>query len=96
MNQASRFVFYVLMACLVHVSRPVKSPLKAQNGVREEDSPIKKVAKRSRQILDSDEDEAPAVKEQAAAGGQGDKEAKTEEKVKQTFYSHITHEPNLL
>ncbi|XP_024860576.1 DNA ligase 1 isoform X2 [Kryptolebias marmoratus] len=62
----------------VHVSRPVKSPLKVQNGVQEADSPIKKVAKRSRQILDSDEDEAPAVKEQAATEGQGDKEAKTE------------------
>lgn len=32
-----------------------------QNGVPEADSPIKKVAKRSRQVLDSDDDEAPAV-----------------------------------
>lgn len=79
----------------MHVSRPVKSPLKARNGAQEAASPIKKVAKRSRQILDSDEDEAPAVKEQAAAEGQGDKEAKTE-KVEQTFSSLVPHEPNLL
>lgn len=36
-----------------------------QNGVSEADSPIKKVAKRSRQVVDSDDDddddEAPAV-----------------------------------
>ncbi|XP_054452319.1 DNA ligase 1 isoform X2 [Anoplopoma fimbria] len=57
------------------VKKPVKSPLKVQNGVREADSPVKKVAKRSRQILDSDDDEAPVVKEQVAAKGQGDKEA---------------------
>ncbi|KAM9845384.1 DNA ligase 1 [Aulostomus maculatus] len=57
------------------VKKPVKSPLKVQNGVQEADSPIKKVAKRSRQILDSDDDEAPVVKEQLAAKGQGDKEA---------------------
>lgn len=71
----------------VFVSRPAKSPLKVQNGVQEADSPIKKVAKRSRQILDSDDDEAPVVKEQVATKGQGDKEAvgKTE-KVK----SHLT------
>uniref|UniRef100_A0A096M095 DNA ligase 1 n=1 Tax=Poecilia formosa TaxID=48698 RepID=A0A096M095_POEFO len=42
-----------------HQDKPIKSPLKVQNGVQEADSPIKKVAKRSRQILDSDEDEAP-------------------------------------
>ncbi|GLD50740.1 DNA ligase 1 isoform X1 [Lates japonicus] len=62
--------------------KPVKSPLKVQNGVQEADSPIKKVTKRSRQILDSDEDEATVVKEQVAAKGQGDKEApsKTEKK----------------
>ncbi|XP_040000412.1 LOW QUALITY PROTEIN: DNA ligase 1 [Xiphias gladius] len=58
------------------VKKPVKSPLKVQNGVPEADSPIKKVAKRSRQILDSDDDdEAPAVKEQVATKGQGEKEA---------------------
>lgn len=78
-----------------HVSRPVKSPLKVQNGAREADSPIKKVAKRSRQILDSDEDEAPAVKEQAATGGQEDKEAKMKEKVKQDV-SFPRHELNRL
>uniref|UniRef100_A0A7N8XQV1 DNA ligase n=1 Tax=Mastacembelus armatus TaxID=205130 RepID=A0A7N8XQV1_9TELE len=53
---------------------PVKNPLKVQNGVSEADSPIKKVVKRSRQILDSDDDEAPAVKEQVATNGQVDKE----------------------
>ncbi|XP_062285030.1 DNA ligase 1 [Scomber scombrus] len=58
------------------VKKPVKSPLKVQNGVREADSPVKKVAKRSRQILDSDDDEAaPVVKEPVATKGQGDKEA---------------------
>ncbi|XP_043990597.1 DNA ligase 1 [Gambusia affinis] len=51
------------------VNKPVKSPLKVQNGVQEADSPIKKAAKRSRQIVDSDEDEVPLVKEQ------GDKRA---------------------
>ncbi|XP_014863946.1 PREDICTED: DNA ligase 1 [Poecilia mexicana] len=50
------------------VNKPIKSPLKVQNGVQEADSPIKKVAKRSRQILDSDEDEAPLVKEQGDKG----------------------------
>ncbi|KAF7655755.1 hypothetical protein LDENG_00050700 [Lucifuga dentata] len=57
------------------VKEPVKSPLKVQNGVQEADSPIKKVAKRSRQILDSDDDEAPLVKEQVASKGQGNREA---------------------
>ncbi|KAM7400129.1 hypothetical protein PAMA_004706 [Pampus argenteus] len=61
------------------VKKPVKSPLKVQNGVQQADSPIKKVAKRSRQILDSDDDdddddEAPVVKEQVATKGQGGKE----------------------
>lgn len=56
--------------------RPVKSPLKVQNGVQEADSPIKKVGKRSRQILDSDDEEAPVVKEQIATKAQPeDKEA---------------------
>lgn len=57
------------------VKKPVKSPLKVQNGVQEVDSPVKKVAKRSRQILDSDDDEAPVVKEQVATKGQVDKGA---------------------
>ncbi|XP_061551059.1 DNA ligase 1 isoform X1 [Phycodurus eques] len=48
------------------VKKPVKSPLKAQNGVQEEDSPVKKVPKRSRRILDSDDDdqEVNAAKQQ--------------------------------
>ncbi|XP_073346560.1 DNA ligase 1 [Pagrus major] len=63
------------------VKKPAKSPLKVQNGVQEVDSPIKKVAKRSRQILDSDDDDAPVVKEQVATKGQEDKGAgKTEKK----------------
>ncbi|XP_069564971.1 DNA ligase 1 isoform X2 [Brachyistius frenatus] len=59
------------------VKKPLKSPLKVQNGVPEADSPVKKVSKRSRQILDSDDDEAPAVKEPV-----GDREAsgKTEKR----------------
>ena len=80
-------LFIWITWCLSRVSvlayRPAKSPLKVQNGVQEADSPIKKVAKRSRQILDSDDDEAPAVKEQVATKGQGDKEAPVKtEKVK--------------
>ncbi|TDH05619.1 hypothetical protein EPR50_G00124340 [Perca flavescens] len=65
------------------VKKPVKSPLKVQNGVQKADSTVtKKVAKRSRQILDSDDDDAPVVKEQVATKGPGDKEAlgKTEKK----------------
>lgn len=63
------------------VSRPAKSPLKVQNGVQEVDSPVKKVVKRSRQILDSDDDDdAPVVKE-VATKRQGDKEAGKTEKV---------------
>lgn len=58
----------------VLISRPAKTPLKVQNGVQEADSPIKKVVKRSRQILDSDDDEVPVVTEQVTKG-QGDKEA---------------------
>lgn len=58
--------------------RPVKSPLKVQNGVQETNSPVKKVVKRSRQILDSDDDdsdgdEAPVVKENVSDKRQGDK-----------------------
>lgn len=58
-----------------------------QNGVQEADSPVKKVGKRSRQILDSDDEEAPAVKEQIAAKAQpGDKEAPSKiEKVNVTL-----------
>ncbi|XP_008297852.1 DNA ligase 1-like, partial [Stegastes partitus] len=64
------------------VKKPVKSPLKVQNGAREVDSPVKKVAKRRRQIVDSDDDEVPVVKD-VAAKGQGDKEASGKtEKVK--------------
>lgn len=75
------------MACHVLIFRPVKSPLKVQNGAVETDSPIKKVAKRSRQILDSDEDEAPVVKEQVAAKGQGDKDASSKtEKVRKAGF----------
>ncbi|XP_030017070.1 DNA ligase 1 isoform X2 [Sphaeramia orbicularis] len=55
------------------VKKPVKSPLKVQNGVHEADSPVKKVVKRARQILDSDDDEVPVVKEQVATKGR-DKE----------------------
>lgn len=42
-----------------------KSPLKMQNGEQESDSPIKKVHKRSRAIIDSDDEDQPMVKEQA-------------------------------
>uniref|UniRef100_A0A8C6UT69 DNA ligase n=1 Tax=Neogobius melanostomus TaxID=47308 RepID=A0A8C6UT69_9GOBI len=42
---------------------PVKSPLKAQNGAHELESPVKKPPKRSRQILDSDEEEEAPVRE---------------------------------
>ncbi|KAK5860365.1 hypothetical protein PBY51_021849 [Eleginops maclovinus] len=62
------------------VKKPVKSPLKVQNGVQEADSPVKKVVKRSRQILDSDDDEAPVVKEQVATNGDKEATAKPEKK----------------
>ncbi|XP_074545458.1 DNA ligase 1 [Halichoeres trimaculatus] len=62
------------------VKKTVKSPLKVQNGVQEADSPIKKVAKRSRQILDSDDDDVPVVKEQVPAKGEKDAAGKTEKK----------------
>ncbi|XP_047444679.1 DNA ligase 1 [Mugil cephalus] len=64
------------------VKKPTKSPLKVQNGVQESDSPIKKVVKRCRQIVDSDEEEAPDVKEQVAAKAQTDKDGsdKTQKK----------------
>ncbi|XP_073705016.1 DNA ligase 1 [Garra rufa] len=45
-------------------TEPVKSPLKIQNGVQECDSPVKKVHKRSRAIIDSDDEDQPTVKEQ--------------------------------
>lgn len=44
-----------------------------QNGIQEADSSVKKVVKRSRQILDSDDDEEPIAKEQVARKSQGDK-----------------------
>lgn len=56
--------------------RATKSPLKVQNRVPEADSPIKKVVKRSRHILDSDDDDIPAVKEEVTK--QADKEVKRE------------------
>uniref|UniRef100_A0AAQ4P0H7 DNA ligase n=1 Tax=Gasterosteus aculeatus aculeatus TaxID=481459 RepID=A0AAQ4P0H7_GASAC len=74
------------------LKKPVKSPLKVQNGAQEADSPVKRVAKRSRQILDSDEeeDESPAAKDQVAHRGQGDEEAlDTKEKVKDVP-SHVS------
>lgn len=60
------------------VNKPVNGPLKVQNGVQEADSPIKKVAKQSRRILDSDEDDE-AVVIKAAAADKGPP-AKTEKK----------------
>nr|XP_057942553.1 DNA ligase 1 [Doryrhamphus excisus] len=54
------------------VKKPVKSPLKIQNGVQEVDLSVKKVIKRSRQVLDSDDDDAPEVKEQVNAKKQED------------------------
>ncbi|XP_016385442.1 DNA ligase 1 isoform X2 [Sinocyclocheilus rhinocerous] len=45
-------------------TEPVKSPLKIQNGMQENDSPVKKVHKRSRAIIDSDDEDQPIVKEQ--------------------------------
>uniref|UniRef100_A0A3Q3DEP2 DNA ligase n=1 Tax=Hippocampus comes TaxID=109280 RepID=A0A3Q3DEP2_HIPCM len=41
--------------------RAARSPLKAQNGAHQEDSPVKKVAKRTRRILDSDDDDDEEV-----------------------------------
>lgn len=66
------------LLCVCVCLRATKSPLKVQNGVPEADSPIKKVAKRSRQILDSDEDEAPAVTQDVVTKQQANKEVKRE------------------
>ncbi|XP_032388316.1 DNA ligase 1 isoform X2 [Etheostoma spectabile] len=72
------------------VKKPVKSPLKVQNGVQKADSPVtKKVAKHSRQILDSDDDDAPVVKEQVATKGHGDKEALSETEKKDAVFMAV-------
>uniref|UniRef100_A0A674BUW9 DNA ligase n=1 Tax=Salmo trutta TaxID=8032 RepID=A0A674BUW9_SALTR len=56
--------------------KPVKRPLKVQNGVHKEpDSPVKKFTKRSRQILDSDDDDEA----QAPAGIEQEQEDKADE-----------------
>ncbi|XP_036419526.1 DNA ligase 1 isoform X2 [Colossoma macropomum] len=47
-------------------SEPVKSPLKTQNGEKECDSPVKKTSKRSRPIIDSDDEDLPTVKDVAS------------------------------
>lgn len=62
--------------CVCVCCRATKSPLKVQNRVPEADSPIKKVAKRGRHVLDSDDDDVPAVKEEVTK--QADKEVKRE------------------
>ncbi|XP_077581088.1 DNA ligase 1 isoform X1 [Stigmatopora nigra] len=46
------------------VKNPAKSPLKVQNGVAEDDSPIKKVPKRRQRIVESDEDDDEEGKKQ--------------------------------
>ncbi|XP_066512924.1 DNA ligase 1-like [Hoplias malabaricus] len=45
---------------------PIKSPLKTQNGEKDCDSPVKKTSKRSRPIIDSDEEDQPTVKEEVS------------------------------
>uniref|UniRef100_A0AAR2IQZ9 DNA ligase n=1 Tax=Pygocentrus nattereri TaxID=42514 RepID=A0AAR2IQZ9_PYGNA len=47
-------------------SEPIKSPLKTQNGERECDSPVKKTSRRSRPIIDSDDEDEPTVQEVAS------------------------------
>ncbi|XP_010790787.1 DNA ligase 1-like [Notothenia coriiceps] len=72
------------------VKKPSKSPLKVQNGVQEADSPVKKVVKRSRQILDSDdEEEAPVVKEQAATTGDKEAPAKPEKRSRSYWFGQF-------
>ncbi|KAK1790974.1 hypothetical protein P4O66_014805 [Electrophorus voltai] len=44
-------------------SESIKSPLKTQNGGQEYDSPVKKTNKRSRPIVDSDDEDQSTVKE---------------------------------
>ncbi|KAG5841747.1 hypothetical protein ANANG_G00170070 [Anguilla anguilla] len=44
-------------------SEPVKSPLKPQNGFPEADSPVKKTSKRSRPIIDSDDEDTVGKEE---------------------------------
>lgn len=69
-------ILFSLIASSVDLfSRPAKSPLKVHNGMQA-DSPVKKVGKRSRQILDSDDEEAPVAKEQITTKAlPGDKDA---------------------
>lgn len=80
------------------VKKPVKSPLKVQNGAHEVDSPIKKPPKRSRQILDSDEEEAPvkqptAVKEKEPTAVRKNEDAvKKSNKAKETEKEKMTEE----
>lgn len=72
------------------LKKPAKSPLKVQNGVQEADSPVKKVCKRSRQILDSDDEEAPVVKEQIATKAQpGNKEPATKMEKKDDVFKAV-------
>ncbi|KAL7851305.1 hypothetical protein AOLI_G00216610 [Acnodon oligacanthus] len=47
-------------------SEPIKRPLKTQNGEKECDSPVKKTRKRSRPIIDSDDEDQRTVKEVAS------------------------------
>ncbi|TWW73983.1 hypothetical protein D4764_15G0013790 [Takifugu flavidus] len=72
--------------------KATKSPLKVQNRVPEADSPIKKVAKRGRHVLDSDDDDVPAVKEEVTK--QADKEVKREKPVCRSDTPELTGAEN--
>uniref|UniRef100_A0AAY4AXL9 DNA ligase n=1 Tax=Denticeps clupeoides TaxID=299321 RepID=A0AAY4AXL9_9TELE len=67
-------------------SETVKSPLKPQNGTQEADSPVKKLSKRSRPILDSDDDDdQPTGKEQTTNKNKDEPVKAAKEKVKNEY-----------
>ncbi|XP_062843493.1 DNA ligase 1 [Trichomycterus rosablanca] len=68
-------------------SEPIKSPLKPQNSEQDCDSPVKKISKRSRAILDSDDEDQQIVKEDSK---QGDGKAATPAKEKAEIKSTST------
>ncbi|KAL7842459.1 hypothetical protein SRHO_G00241480 [Serrasalmus rhombeus] len=65
-------------------SEPIKSPLKTQNGERECDSPVKKTSRRSRPIIDSDDEDQPTVQEVASIQD-GDQAAKPDKEKTDVF-----------
>uniref|UniRef100_A0AAR2J8B6 DNA ligase n=1 Tax=Pygocentrus nattereri TaxID=42514 RepID=A0AAR2J8B6_PYGNA len=68
-------------------SEPIKSPLKTQNGERECDSPVKKTSRRSRPIIDSDDEDEPTVQEVASIQDRDQAAKPDKEKVQRILFS---------